>query len=35
GGQDFGRAAAIPTLIFLLVGALAVINLKAVRMKLD
>jgi len=35
GGQDFGLAAAIATLIFLLVGALAVINLKAVRMKFD
>ncbi len=33
GGQDFGLAAAIATLIFLLVGALAVINLKATRMK--
>lgn len=35
GGQDFGLAAAIATLIFLLVGALAVINLKATRMKFD
>lgn len=35
GGQDFGLAAAIATLIFLLVGALAVINLKALRMKFD
>ncbi|WP_205955303.1 maltose ABC transporter permease MalF [Pantoea stewartii] len=35
GGQDFGLAAAIATLIFLLVGALAVLNLKAVRMKFD
>jgi len=35
GGQDFGLAAAIATLIFMLVGALAVINLKAVRMKFD
>ena len=35
GGQDFGLAAAIAPLIFLLVGALAVINLKAVRMKFD
>ncbi|AMG56542.1 maltose ABC transporter permease MalF [Pantoea vagans] len=35
GGQDFGLAAAIATLIFLLVGALAVINLKASRMKFD
>ena len=35
GGQDFGLAAAIATLIFLLVGALAIINLKASRMKFD
>lgn len=35
GGQDFGLAAAIATLIFLLVGALAVVNLKATRMKFD
>lgn len=35
GGQDFGLAAAIATLIFLLVGALAVINLKAARLKFD
>lgn len=35
GGQDFGLAAAIATLIFLLVGALALINLKASRMKFD
>lgn len=35
GGQDFGLAAAIATLIFLLVGALAIINLKATRMKFD
>jgi len=35
GGQDFGLAAAIATLIFLLVGVLAVINLKASRMKFD
>ncbi|MEM6161360.1 maltose ABC transporter permease MalF [Erwinia sp. P6884] len=35
GGQDFGLAAAIATLIFLLVGALAAINLKASRMKFD
>ena len=35
GGQDFGLAAAIATLIFLLVGALAVVNLKASRMKFD
>ncbi|WP_342754579.1 maltose ABC transporter permease MalF [Pantoea sp. MBD-2R] len=35
GGQDFGLAAAIATLIFLLVGALAIINLKVSRMKFD
>lgn len=35
GGQDFGLAAAIATLIFLLVGALAIINLKTARMKFD
>ncbi|ELQ6169177.1 maltose ABC transporter permease MalF [Cronobacter dublinensis] len=35
GGQDFGLAAAIATLIFLLVGALAVVNLKATRIKFD
>jgi len=35
GGQDFGLAAAIATLIFILVGALAIINLKASRMKFD
>ncbi len=35
GGQDFGLAAAIATLIFLLVGVLAIINLKATRMKFD
>ncbi|MCL2895267.1 maltose ABC transporter permease MalF [Brenneria tiliae] len=35
GGQDFGLAAAIATLIFLLVGAIAIINLKATRMKFD
>ena len=35
GGQDFGLAAAIATIIFLLVGALAIINLKATRMKFD
>ncbi|MBS9426016.1 maltose ABC transporter permease MalF [Photorhabdus caribbeanensis] len=34
-GQDFGLAAAIATVIFLLVGALAVINLKATRIKFD
>lgn len=34
GGQDFGLAAAIATLIFLLVGALAILNLKATRMKI-
>ncbi|MBL9842216.1 hypothetical protein JNR85_25380 [Klebsiella pneumoniae] len=32
---DFGLAAAIATLIFLLVGALAIVNLKATRMKFD
>ncbi|WP_252145446.1 maltose ABC transporter permease MalF [Yokenella regensburgei] len=35
GGQDFGLAAAIATIIFLLVGALAIVNLKATRMKFD
>ncbi len=35
GGQDFGLAAAVATLIFLLVGALALVNLKASRMKFD
>jgi maltose/maltodextrin transport system permease protein len=35
GGQDFGLAAAIATLIFLLVGVLAIVNLKATRMKFD
>lgn len=35
GGQDFGLAAAIATLIFLLVGGLALLNLKATRMKFD
>jgi maltose/maltodextrin transport system permease protein len=35
GGQDFGLAAAIATLIFILVGALAMVNLKASRMKFD
>ncbi|NHB93522.1 maltose ABC transporter permease MalF [Photorhabdus cinerea] len=34
-GQDFGLAAAIATVIFLLVGALAIINLKATRIKFD
>ncbi|MEX9761152.1 maltose ABC transporter permease MalF [Providencia rettgeri] len=35
GGQEFGLAAAIATLIFLIVGVLAIINLKATRMKFD
>lgn len=35
GGQDFGLAAAIATIIFLLVGALAIVNLKATRIKFD
>ena len=35
GGQDFGLAAAIATLIFLLGGARAIVNLKATRMKFD
>ena len=35
GGQDFGLAAAIATLIFLLVGALAILNLKATKMNFD
>ncbi|WP_312311997.1 maltose ABC transporter permease MalF [Atlantibacter sp.] len=35
GGQDFGLAAAIATLIFLLVGALSIVNLKATRIKFD
>ncbi|OAT48705.1 maltose ABC transporter permease MalF [Providencia heimbachae] len=35
GGQEFGLAAAIATLIFLIVGVLAIVNLKATRMKFD
>ncbi|MFM2486188.1 maltose ABC transporter permease MalF [Celerinatantimonas yamalensis] len=35
GGQNFGLAAAISTLIFVLVGALAIINLKASKLQLD
>ena len=35
GGQDFGLAAAIATLIFILVGALAILNLKASKMNFD
>ncbi|WP_413735866.1 maltose ABC transporter permease MalF [Sodalis sp. RH21] len=35
GGQDFGLAAAIATIIFLLVGGLAVLNLKAMRLNTD
>lgn len=35
GAQDFGLAAAIATIIFLLVGGLALLNLKATKMKLD
>ena len=35
GTQDFGLAAAIATIIFLLVGALALLNIKATKMKLD
>lgn len=35
GSQDFGLAAAIATIIFLLVGGLALLNLKASKMKLD
>lgn len=35
GGQDFGLAAAIATLIFILVGALALLNLKASKMNFD
>lgn len=35
GGQDFGLAAAIATLIFLLVGALALLNLKASKINFD
>lgn len=35
GGQDFGLAAAIATLIFLLVGGLAILNLKATRLTFD
>lgn len=35
GGQDFGLAAAIATIIFLLVGGLAVLNLKATRLTFD
>lgn len=34
GGQDFGLAAAIATLIFLLVGALAIVNLKITHLLL-
>ena len=35
GGQDFGLAAAIATLIFLLVGALALFNLRFTRIKTE
>lgn len=35
GAQDFGLAAAIATIIFLLVGGLALLNLKATKLKLD
>lgn len=35
GTQDFGLAAAIATMIFLLVGGLALLNMKASQMKLD
>lgn len=35
GGQDFGLAAAIATLIFILVAALAILNLKASKMNFD
>jgi maltose/maltodextrin transport system permease protein len=35
GGQDFGLASAIATLIFLLVGSLALINLRFVQLKQD
>lgn len=35
GTQDFGLAAAIATIIFLLVGGLAMLNIKATKMKLD
>ncbi|MBS0848331.1 maltose ABC transporter permease MalF [Citrobacter sp. JGM124] len=35
GGQDFGLAAAIATLIFVLVAALALLNLKASKMNFD
>ena len=35
GTQDFGLAAAIATIIFLLVGGLALLNIKATKMKLD
>lgn len=35
GTQDFGLAAAIATIIFLLVGGLALLNLKATKFKLD
>ncbi|WP_445496063.1 maltose ABC transporter permease MalF [Photorhabdus sp. SF281] len=34
-GQDFGLAAAIATVIFLLIGALAITNLKTTRIKFD
>ncbi|WP_413721969.1 maltose ABC transporter permease MalF [Sodalis sp. RH24] len=35
GGQDFGLAAAIATLIFLLVGGLAILNVKTARLTFD
>jgi maltose/maltodextrin transport system permease protein len=35
GGQDFGLASAIATLIFLLVGTLALVNLRFVKIKQD
>ncbi|MDG6894910.1 maltose ABC transporter permease MalF [Volucribacter amazonae] len=35
GSQDFGLAAAIATIIFLLVGGLALLNLKSIKLKLD
>ena len=35
GGHDFGLAAAIATLIFLLVGGLAILNLKASKLSLE
>ncbi|MFS1430950.1 hypothetical protein LMH73_028540 [Vibrio splendidus] len=35
GGQDFGLASAIATLIFLLVGGLALLNLRFTKLSQD